>query len=67
MGAWTSGPAPADQGVSVAVSRKPASLRAEGRGGGQRMDSTRLAAVAAAGGGMSWRRPRGMAMSCPWT
>ena len=36
MGAWTSGPAPADQGVSVAVSRKPTSFRAEGRGGGQR-------------------------------
>ena len=71
-GARSSRPAPAgprraDQDVSVAVSWNPAALRAEGSGGGQRMDSTRLAAAAAACGGMPWRRPSGIAMSRAWT
>jgi hypothetical protein len=34
--------------MSVAVSRNPAALRAARRGGGQRMDRTRLVAVAVA-------------------
>jgi hypothetical protein len=68
IGPWTCGPSPADHDVSVAVSRNPAILRAEGSsGGGKRMDSTRVAAMAAACGGMSWRRPSGIAMSWAWT
>ena len=66
IGALTSGPSPADHGVSVAVSRYSASLREAGGGGGQRIDSSRrwpwprLVAACRA------RRRRGMAMSCAW-
>lgn len=67
MGPRASGPLPIDHRTSVATSRHPAIFRAEASGGGQRMDSIRLAARAAAAGGMSWRRPSGILMSCPCT
>ena len=65
MAPRTSGPLPARQSTSVAVSVTPRSLRRARNGNG--MDHTRSAAVRAASGGMAWCRPRGRTMSWVWT
>jgi hypothetical protein len=60
-----SAPAPADQSVSVAVSRRPDSRRRAWNG--QPIVQIRVQAARVASGGSSRGRPSGSAMSWPWT